>query len=76
MDAREIVKMVKHCTPYPESVYPTMSDAELALVRQGLKAVGYTSDRVFGAWGRRVRDNTCDAILRRLEEAEREENSK
>ena len=55
--------------PYPESVFPTLNEEEIAIVVKAIQSTGFTSDRVYGAWGRKVWDNTMRDVIEYLDDA-------
>ena len=55
--------------PYPESVFPALNDEELEIVVKAIQSTGFTSDRVYGSWGRRVWDNAVRDVIEYLDDA-------
>jgi hypothetical protein len=49
--------------PYPESVFTSILDENIDAVVKLLKDNGYSSDALFGWWGRQVWNNCVDKVL-------------
>lgn len=60
-----IAEDLEQANPYPEKVFPDYNDKQLAGIVRIINGEGYSSDRIFGAWGRKVYQNAC-AKLREL----------
>jgi hypothetical protein len=52
--------------PYPESLFIPIPDDKLNAVVKLLKDNGYSSDSLFGNWGRTVWDNCIEAVKQQL----------
>jgi hypothetical protein len=65
--------------PYPKSVFVSISEENIEAVVKLLKDNGYSSDALFGWWGRQVWNNCVDKVsnvIDALTEPERCDNSK
>jgi len=65
----EILNEVKELNPYPESVFIPIPDDKIKEIVQFLTANGYSTDALYGNWGREVWNN-CIGKLSELIESE------
>ena len=54
--------------PYPESVFPDYSEAQMRVIGIMLGINGYTLDRLCGSFGRKVWDNCVAEMLKTAED--------
>ena len=54
--------------PYPEKIFPAMSEEELKKTHEVLKNAGISLDRLSGSWGREVWNMARQATLKEVGE--------
>jgi hypothetical protein len=68
--SEEIIKDLKEFNPYPETVFIPIPDEKLQAVVKLLKGNGYSSDSLYGNWGRTVWNNCCEKLESLLQESQ------
>ena len=56
------IQQLKSQNPYPESVFTEPTESEVALVGSLIVQSGFSSDRIFGWWGRKVWNMCCEQL--------------
>jgi hypothetical protein len=59
---KEVVNELREFNPYPESVFIPISDEDMKQFIDYITKYGYSSDAIFGNWGRLVWNNCCDKL--------------
>ena len=54
--------------PYPEEMFPTLSEDDSVKIALLIGDNGYSPDRVFGNWGRSVWNNCIEAVKQQLKQ--------
>jgi len=65
MDWKTILQTMKRLNPYPEDIFTPPTDEEIKKAMLCLRENGFSTERLFGWWGRNVW-NFCVEKLREL----------
>jgi hypothetical protein len=66
--AEEIIQELQNSNPYPEDVFTSMTTKELKSIIRLLKVNGYSTDCLYGNWGRKVWNNCVNKVRELFEE--------
>ena len=72
----KILKELRADNPYPDDIFLERSHKDWVKLQKAISRAHLVQDGYFGSWGRKVWDNACNELERRIEDIEEEQNER